>query len=275
MVTYKGWYNLSITVLLLSAVLNNAVAQKTVNDLVNAEKNFAAYSAQFNARDAFMLFLDSANGVEFNNGEAKKSYDIWSKRTPDSSKLLWQPAFAGISSSGELGFTTGPWQYKKSANTPAIAAGQFATIWHYTGKGGWKFLVDIGTNFNLPAYNVDTVTKWTGSYSTIEADDPLMIDRRFIQQYNTLHNDAYKNIIAGDAWFVIDGMQPFMGAQSVLAGIHYLPANLQFIEVGGGASSAGDLVYVYGTVRHDDKITNYLRVWQKTAKGYILKLQVM
>src|SRR5262249_32967030 len=146
-------------------------------------------------KDAFMTFLDSADGIEFRNGEIQKSYDIWSKRQPDSSKLIWQPAFAGIAISGDLGFTTGPWEYKKTAGDAPAAAGEFATIWHTNKKGQWKFLLDIGSNFSLPAYNVDSVTKWTGNYTDITSVDPITIERRFVQQSQASHNDAYKNIV--------------------------------------------------------------------------------
>ncbi|HWB25966.1 MAG TPA: hypothetical protein VG738_10825 [Chitinophagaceae bacterium] len=250
-------------------------AQKTVEGIIAVEKNFAAYALQYNTRDAFMHFLDTANSIEFRNGDAVKSYGLWSKRLPDSSKLLWQPAFAGIAKSGELGFTTGPWQYKKSATRAPVAAGEFATIWHMNDRGEWKFLVDIGTDFSVPAYRVDTVSKFTGNYSDIQDDDPLTIDRRFIQQYETAHNDAYKTAISDNAWFITGGALPLKGANNIIAALNTLPADLQFMEMGGGISDARDLAYVYGTVRHEDKINNYLRVWQKTNNGFKLLLQVM
>ncbi len=275
MAKYKTMHYAIAMLMLVYIIPFTGIAQANVEGVINAEKSFAAYALQHNSRDAFMQFLDSANGIEFRNGEAKRSYDIWSVRKADSSRLIWQPAFAGIAKSGELGFTTGPWEYKKSANSPVIASGEYSTIWHLNDKGEWKYLVDIGTGFNTSAYAVSNIKTWSGTYSDIAADDPLTVDRKFIQQYAALHNDAYKNIIATDAWFIIDGSQPLQGAQSILAGLGTLPANVQFMETGGGISASGDLVYVYGTARHEDKLTNYMRVWQKTKDGYKILLQVM
>ncbi|HVX48799.1 MAG TPA: hypothetical protein VHB48_01530 [Chitinophagaceae bacterium] len=252
-----------------------AEAQQTVNDIIAAERNFAAYAAAYNTRDAFMRFLDTAHSIELRNGQAIKSYETWNNRRPDSSKLKWRPAFAGIAKSGDLGFTTGPWEYRKSAGEQPVASGEFATIWHLNSKGEWKFLVDIGTGFSEAAYSVDTVQKFNSTYSDIADDDPLTVDRRFTQQYAALGNNAFTAVITGDTWFVIDGNLPLKGMQNITAGYGLLPAGLQFIETGGGTSTAGDLCYVYGTARKADKIGNYLRVWQKTAGGYKLLLQVL
>jgi len=266
---------LPLTFILFAICIGHIIAQKDVTEVINAEKRFATYALQHNSRDAFMMFLDSANSVEFRDGQSIKSYDIWSRRVPDSTKLIWQPAYAGISASGDIGFTTGPWEYKKSASDAVAATGSFATVWHKNSKGEWKYLVDIGTDAALPAYPVTDIKKWTGSYTNLTATDALAVDRTFIQQYGTLHNDAFKAVITDDSWFVLQGKQPLKGAQSVLAGLSEIPADLQFIQMGGGESEADDIAWVYGTVRNKASITNYLRVWQKTATGFKLLLQVI
>ena len=265
---------LFIIITLINLALT-AAAQKDVTAVINAEKSFAAYALAHNSRDAFMQFLDSAYGIEFNNGDAKKSYDIWSVKKPDPSKLIWQPAYAGIATGGDMGFTTGPWEYKPQAGAASVAAGQFATIWHLNQQGEWKYLLDIGVDGNLPAYTVSHIKTVTDTVTTIDATDAMAIDRKFILQYQSLHNDAYKAVVTGDSWFVLKGIDPIIGNQQILAGINQIPANIQFIPMGGGESGAGDMAYVYGTMRHEASITNYLRVWQKAKDGYKLLLQVL
>jgi len=255
-------------------VVNCVTAQANIDDIIEAEKSFAAYALQHNTRDAFMRFFDSANSVEFSEGDVKKSYEKWSVRKPDSTKLTWQPAFAGIAASGDVGFTTGPWEYRKSAKEPVIATGNFATVWFNSGDGNWKYLVDIGTE-GSPAYAVDTIQKLTSTYTDLGAEDAMTIDRKFIQQYESQRNDVFKTIVTADSWFVLQGRQPLKGAQQILGGISAIPAGLQFIQMGGGTSGAGDVAYVYGSVRHGAVIGNYLRVWQKTKDGFKLVLMVI
>src|SRR6185295_1413148 len=59
--------------------------------------------------------------------------------------LAWQPAYAGMARSGDLGFTTGPWEFKGDVNdkTPS-GYGHFVTLWKKQSDGSWKFVVDLG-----------------------------------------------------------------------------------------------------------------------------------
>lgn len=255
-------------------VINRIAAQANADSVIKAEKSFAAYALQHNTKDAFMLFMDSANSVEFSEGDVKKSYEKWSLRKPDSTRLIWRPAFAGIAVSGDIGFTTGPWEYRKSAKEPIISTGNFATIWFNNGDGNWRYLVDIGTE-GSPAYAADTIQKLTSTYSDIGAEDAMTTDRKFIQQYESLRTDVFKNFVTADSWFVLQGKQPLKGAQQILGSLSAIPTNMQFIQMGGGTSSAGDIAYVYGSVRHGTVIGNYLRVWQKTKDGFKLVLMVL
>src|SRR4051794_23081604 len=83
-----------------------AAAQNKMNELVNAEKNFAALSKERTTKAAFVAFLDS-NSIVFRNGAIMNGFDTWSKRTEDSSLLLWGPDFAVLSASGDFGVTSG------------------------------------------------------------------------------------------------------------------------------------------------------------------------
>jgi hypothetical protein len=49
--------------------LSSSAQTTAVNDVLNAEKSFAAYSVSHGTRDAFLKFLDST-GVVFEKGKA-------------------------------------------------------------------------------------------------------------------------------------------------------------------------------------------------------------
>ena len=107
-----------------------SVAQKPSNeDVLNAEKNFAAYSVAHGTKEAFLNFLDS-NGVVFEKGKAVNGIEAWNKKEKGAGVLAWHPVYGGISSSGELGFTTGPWTFQpKSVDDSIVARGQYSTVW--------------------------------------------------------------------------------------------------------------------------------------------------
>ena len=258
-------------------ITQQAKAQKGIEKLIATEKSFAAAALKTNTRGAFMAFMDSTEAVVFNNGQIVDAFAKWSNTVADTTKLIWQPAYAGLAQSGELGFTTGPWQFKNNLQGSTVAAGSFATIWNLDKNGNWKFLVDIGTDCptEIP-YTVDSVKKWVGNtIDDLDTKDALTIDRIFIQQYAAIKNDAFKAVVTENSWFNLQGQAPIKGTQNILANLGQIPAGLDFNPLGGGISASSDFAYVYGTVRREAKIANYLRVWQKSGDKYSLLLQTL
>ncbi len=158
----------------------------------------------------------------------------------------------------------------------SLATGQYTTVWHIDEQGKWKFLVDMGTSFTQAAPAVTDVKKWANdSVSSIDGTNAIEIDKTFISRYQTMHNDAFKEVLVDDSWFNIQGQQPVIGKQNILTALSQLTADVQFIPMGGGIASSNDLAYVYGIVRSGEKQENYLRIWQKTKTGNRLLLQVL
>src|SRR5262249_31911941 len=59
--------------------------------------------------------------------------------------LAWQPAFAGMAASGDMGFTTGPWEFKGDIkDEKPVGYGHFVTVWKKQADGSWRFVVDLG-----------------------------------------------------------------------------------------------------------------------------------
>ena len=59
--------------------------------------------------------------------------------------LAWQPSFAGMAASGDMGFTTGPWEAKADIkDEKPSGVGHFVTVWKKQADGSWKFVVDLG-----------------------------------------------------------------------------------------------------------------------------------
>ena len=83
--------------------------EKSINSLVQAEREYAKLAAEKDFRVASLLFF-THDGVLFAPGpQSGKKY--WEKET-EIPFLIWRTAFASISRSGDLGYTTGPWESK-------------------------------------------------------------------------------------------------------------------------------------------------------------------
>src|SRR6476619_6274717 len=99
-----------IYILLLSSlsISLSLQAQKNIDGLIAAEKNFAALSVAQGTKTAFLHFLDS-NGIVFDKGNPVNGIQVWTSRENRGGVLNWHPQFAEISLSGDFGYTTGPW----------------------------------------------------------------------------------------------------------------------------------------------------------------------
>src|SRR5262245_17714124 len=121
--------NRIVSTILLTAFLSPTCAQRPVDELINAERSFAAYSVANGTKDAFLKFLDS-NGIIFEKGKAVNGIEAWTKRDKGPGILYWWPQVAEIAGSNDFGYTTGPWTFRQSATDTVIARGQYSTVWH-------------------------------------------------------------------------------------------------------------------------------------------------
>ena len=121
-------------------------ADFTATDLAAEEGKFAAYSVKHGMRAAFIEFF------------AEKSWllrpelvdaQTWLQGRPDPPIVLdWKSQRTILSSSGDMGFSTGPsiFRRKPIPDTPDLPAfhGNFFSIWQKQQSGRWKVLVDHG-----------------------------------------------------------------------------------------------------------------------------------
>src|SRR5688572_12676070 len=130
----------------LTLLFNSVGAQDFSSELqsmVDAENAFAKYSKEKNTRDAFLMYLTDSTVLFDKNGPVKGKKS-WTDRSPNSSLLFWRPVLVGISKSGDLGFSTGPWEWSPSKEaTEPEAHGYYATIWQKFPEG-WKMALDLG-----------------------------------------------------------------------------------------------------------------------------------
>src|SRR5688500_16977848 len=127
-----------------------AQAQTPLQEMVQTEQAFARMAAEKTAREAFMAFI-ADDGLLFRPGavNGKKwmiEHPVPPAQNTDKKPLLaWQPSFAGMSASGDMGFTTGPWEAKEDIKDEKPQGyGHFVTVWKKQPDGSWKFVVDLG-----------------------------------------------------------------------------------------------------------------------------------
>src|ERR1700704_2468058 len=118
-----------------------------LKSMVETERAFARMSEEKGMREAFAAFI-ADEGILFRPTPVLGKKWMQENPVPASATrplLAWQPIFAFVSIAGDLGYTTGPWQYKKDIKDAEPAAfGNFMTVWKKQADGSWKFALDLG-----------------------------------------------------------------------------------------------------------------------------------
>jgi hypothetical protein len=100
-----------------------SVRKQNRQALVQMERDFARAAATKGTRDAFLEFI-ADDGILFQPGpiNGKK---FWTERQPRKGLLSWEPIFADVSRAGDLGYTTGPWEFRP--NGPMTSRSRLAS----------------------------------------------------------------------------------------------------------------------------------------------------
>ena len=252
---------------------NNA----SLNKMVSTEFAFAKYAEEYGTRDAFLKFI-ADDGILFRpDAVTGKYFLVNSKSSSTKSILSWYPTYAEISNAGDLGFTTGPWEYRKAKDSAAIAFGNFMTVWELQKDGNWKFAIDYGNSNAKPTIKLipleftndkKAVTNDMKNYASSNADELIELDRKFSDQIKKdgLIN-TYQQYIAKTGRLLRDDEYPIIGTEQISKYLSKLKATFSYGPTAGKISSSGDLGFTYGILfvkeSEESQNFNYVRFWKK------------
>ena len=252
-------------------------AQRSIEGLIRAEKNFAAYSIAQNTKDAFLKFADSS-GIVFDQGKPANAITSWNKKQKGPGKLNWHPEYAEIASSNDFGYTTGPWNFV--FRDTIRATGYFISVWHIDKKQKWKFLIDLGINLattdTADASSISIVQKEPNKKISPGDQQTLVeTEKKFIDEFQQQGKSAYKNYLSAFSRINRNKFLPAVNKQWQQQLLDSMPTQIKYEFVDSGISSSGDLGYVYGTTMINGKQDGYLRIWRKETEGWKIALEVL
>src|SRR5689334_20260277 len=129
-----------LSVLLVTAVF--ADLRPSWDSLVEAERSFARTSVAKGTKEAFLGVL-AEDSIIF-RPTAVPGRKWFQENPPASSQLNWAPEFADIAAAGDLGYTTGPYEVRRTAQDEPVAFGHYVTLWRKQPNGEWKVVIDNG-----------------------------------------------------------------------------------------------------------------------------------
>ena len=270
-----------------------AQGQPALQEMVKTEQAFSKMAEEKNTHDAFMAFI-ADDGLLFRPGAVNgKKWMIDHPPPPAKSDkrplLAWQPAFAGMSASGDMGFTTGPWEAKADIKDEKPQGyGHFMTVWKKQADGSWKFVVDLGISHPQPGgpqtlwQPPDTNKKTSFKPVDVAAETQALLDRD--RQYaDASKQDLAKAFLAyasPDARLYRTGNLPYIGSQAAADALIQTKGQFTWQPIGGDVSRAGDLGYTHGTYEVADDMKkvsehgSYVRIWKKEGNTWRIIMDV-
>ena len=250
-----------------------------LTEMVRTEQRFAARALAAGWKQAFLeYFADSAVG--FDGEQALPAKEIFRKQPdpPKDRKLIWEPRYGDIASSGDLGYLTGPVRrIVPEQNNGQPFHSIYASVWKRQADGSFKVVMDFGVATPGPVTFADgfTPAKRTDVYagrSTPEAAAKSLkdTDAALTNAARAAQADAYRGHLAQDVRFHRDEVMPIVGQDAVLTWLAGQPAyaagETRFAET----SIAGDLGYTYGTYTLTGEKGSrgfYVRIWTRGRDG--------
>src|SRR5262245_26784361 len=285
---------LFLAVVLATSMVSIGTAQKESvrkqnrRALVQAERDFAKAAAAKGTRDAFLEFL-ADDGILFQPGPVNGK-KFWTERQPRKGLLSWEPVFADVSRAGDLGYTTGPWEFRPNgADDKPGAFGQYFTIWKKQNDGAWRFVLDRGVTsekpfatriVQFPLNDEDSTT--AGNFNVESGRASLTkLEAEFSQRSVSKGAlDAFDFYLAEDARLLRENVAPAVGKNAALNLISAKLGTLSWEVTLADISASADLGYAFGTFEFRSGAAgtergSYVRVWKKQKGKWKVVMDVM
>jgi ketosteroid isomerase-like protein len=113
--------------------------------MVEADRAFAQASVSKGTREAFLEFL-ADDSLLFRPGPVPGKMFQRNRPSPPG-KLVWAPNFADVAASADLGYTVGPYEFRKGEMTETPSSyGHTLSVWRRQRDGQWKVEVNLGVS---------------------------------------------------------------------------------------------------------------------------------
>ena len=262
-----------------------------LESLVSAEQAFARMALAKNTRDAFVANL--AEDCVMFHPLPVNGYALYADRKPTAAKLAWEPAYAEVAGSADLGVTSGPWEFTPppGQENAEKAYGQFFSIWKRKPGEAWKVALDFGITHARPDYGVGEIPLEAGpdhrfarvpGADSADAGSLEVLEGEFSRMAHALNpGRAVVAWTTADLRYLAEGNEPRL-AEVARNAMTIMPAGATFHPLGSGIARTADLGYTYG-VREDTPdapgkapdSTAYVHVWRRLGgKDWKISLAV-
>ena len=257
--------------------------------VVEAEHAFAQHSIDHGMKPAFLAFA-APDGIIVNRRGPVNAIETWRQREPAPTGLLtWWPVYADVSRAGDMGWTTGPFEFReKPTDEKPADTGHFFTVWRKQPDGSWKWVLDLGIRHPAPAATETVLTyppslRKNVSPAALSAVNVDAARQSLMEAERTLSDasasEGFRTALlarADDSLRLYrQGTFPLVGRESVARAVKVLSEYITWKPLKADVAASGDLGYAYGTYELRTKQTdekpaelgNWARVWKRERGG--------
>jgi ketosteroid isomerase-like protein len=253
--------------------------------VVETERAFARSSVEHGQREAFLTYL-ADDGITFSPAPGAGKNAIRKRPAPANPKavlLNWAPMIGGVSSSGDLGFTTGPFIVQDRSGTRPPQHGMYFTIWKKQRDGDFRAVLDLGIQLDAPVASVEQVSftpmPRVGTGSGAPTKDVRAQKQSLRDADRAFSEAAHARGLAGaarehmrdDGRLHRNGLMPIVGREAIDRYLRNHPGRFTGSGMFADVSAAGDLGYTYGRyeVTREDASEKgyYARLWTRDSGG--------
>jgi ketosteroid isomerase-like protein len=276
---------LKLIALLILPVLYSAIfgqeKNKILGTLIATENAFAASAVDIGTHDAFLAYI-ADDGILFKPDPVNGKEFLFNSGSSDGT-LKWYPSYADISKEGDLGFTTGPWEWTiKEKDTDKSFYGNYCTVWEKHSDGDWFFVIDFGNKNDKPVSPPPRLRSAL-NYSAIPLKNVVNdkeVPTELFELDKLLDSGSYIKYTGANSRILRDGSFPYIGSENISQYISGNEVCCCFKPIGGKFSLSKDFGFTYGKYENTNpkknikEQFNYLHVWKKEGNRWILLTDV-
>jgi ketosteroid isomerase-like protein len=257
-------------------------------EVVAAERAFAARAQVVNARQAFVEFF-APDAILFAPFAAPAFPRL--RDSPDwSVNIQWRPAAAAISGAGDMGYTTGPSEYRRTPTEPPVGYGHYTSVWQRQPDGRFLVRIDVGVDHAAPEARVPdwSLPKPPPLDAPILDADARAAAARELQEIDARLGAssrggpplALSTVLADEARWHRSGRVPVVGRAEVLAASVESGDVIDWVPEQTVVAASGDFGYTFGrgrwrrSVGTEEGDLAYLNIWQRRDGAWRLLVHV-
>lgn len=243
--------------------------------IVTAEREFAASVRARGERDGFLEWL-APTGILFRPGPVLGVEYQQARPAGWNGLLDWRPVRAAISADGKLGWSTGPWTFRRdSTQESADAHGEYMSVWRLQADGRWKVVLDGGIRHPAPPAAEPAVT-YSGPMQAPGLGSRPLAARKSLYEADAGFARvaaaegvpaALRRFATDDVIALRDGSFRLSGRDGALASLEGRESRARLLSTAQYIATSGDLGYTYGSWVTDAGAAPdsawYVHVWHR------------